>query len=94
MIHKIDEMENELWQSGKKLGKLLENEHTFTHLEKSERIKAFNRMLNKATEDQRIKIVELLHKFGQPSATKPAKDFEEFKKWMMIGAERIKNDIV
>ncbi len=22
------------------------------------------------------------------------KNFEEFKKWMMIGAERIKNDIV
>lgn len=94
MIRKIDEMNRVLWQLGKSLDKQLENEHTRPDLEKSERINRFNKMLNYATEEQRAKIVELLHKFGQPSATKPAKDFEEFKKWMIIGFERIKNDIV
>lgn len=58
------------------------------------RIRLFNKIKNENTGSYELQIVELLHNFGQPSVTKPAKNFDEFKKWMMIGAERIKNDIV
>lgn len=63
-------------------------------LDVSSRTRLFNKILKESISDYESQIVELLHKCGQPGATKPAKNFEEFKKWMMIGAERIKNDIV
>lgn len=63
-------------------------------LDVSSRTRLFNKILKESISDYELQIVELLHKCGQLGATKPAKNFEEFKKWMMIGAERIKNDIV
>lgn len=63
-------------------------------LDVSSRTRLFNKILKESISDYELQIVELLHKCGQPGATKPAKNFEEFKKWMMIGAERIKKDIV
>lgn len=59
-------------------------------LDPASRIRLFNKIKNENTGSYESQIVELLHKCGQPRVTKPAKNFEEFKKWMMIGAERIK----